>query len=93
MGMYRIKTTKRTEKDIEAHKKSGQRILMDRVEQIFKELKIHPEFGIGKPKKMKKDPLERWSRNIDDKNRITYQIDDINLVVTVLTAKGHYDDK
>jgi len=52
--MYRIETTKRTDKDIEAHKKSGQKILMERIRQIFKELKLHPEIGIGKPKKLKK---------------------------------------
>jgi len=91
--MYRLKTTKRADKEIEAHKQSGQKILVDRIKQIFKELKLHPEIGIGKPEKLKNDPQERWSRRINEKNRITYQIDDVNLVVTVLSAIGHYDDK
>jgi len=64
--MYRIKTTKRAEKEFEAHKKSGQRILMERIQEILKELKLHPETGIGKPEKLKNDKKERWSRRINE---------------------------
>ena len=93
MGMYRIKTTKRADKDLESHKKSGQKILMERIKQIMKELKLHPETGIGKPKKLKHDKKGRWSRHIDDKNRIIYQIKESEVIVIVFSAMGHYDDK
>ncbi|MBR3442404.1 MAG: type II toxin-antitoxin system YoeB family toxin [Bacteroidaceae bacterium] len=35
----------------------------------------------------------RWSRRITDKHRLVYTIDDDKVIVLVLTAYGHDDDK
>ncbi|MDR3133041.1 MAG: type II toxin-antitoxin system YoeB family toxin [Prevotellaceae bacterium] len=34
-----------------------------------------------------------WSRRITRKDRLVYRIDDDKVIVLILTAKGHYDDK
>ena len=91
--MYKVDISPDAKKHLEVHKKSGQEIVMKRIDRIFKELKLHPESGIGKPKKLKNDPQERWSRRIDKKKRMTYQINENEVIVLVISAKGHYDDK
>ena len=46
--------------------------------------------GIGKPEKLKYS--ENWSRRIDEKNRLIYQIDE-NGYLYIKSCKGHYKDK
>ena len=90
---YRISTSKEAEEHVLIYKKAGNKIALERIVRIIEELKVHPEFGIGKPKKLKNNKGEFWSRRIDDKNRIIYQIDEVDSVVYILRAIGHYDDK
>ena len=45
--------------------------------------------GIGKPEPLKHRP--GYSRRIDDKNRLLYDIDWLQNIV-VLSCKGHYED-
>ncbi|MCH5308145.1 MAG: type II toxin-antitoxin system YoeB family toxin [Prevotella sp.] len=35
----------------------------------------------------------QWSRRITQKHRLVYEIHDAEVVVLVLTAYGHYDDR
>ena len=43
----------------------------------------------GKPERLKYRPA--WSREIDDKNRLIYDVSENNLYI--YSCKGHYDDK
>ena len=45
--------------------------------------------GIGKPERLKY--IKAWSREIDEKNRLTYDI--INNQLVLYTCRGHYDDR
>jgi toxin YoeB len=45
--------------------------------------------GIGKPERLKYKKV--WSREIDEKNRLTYDI--LNNQLVLYTCRGHYDDK
>jgi len=45
--------------------------------------------GIGKPERLKH--LKCWSREIDDKNRLTYDI--INNQLVLYACRSHYGDK
>ena len=45
--------------------------------------------GIGKPERLKHK--KAWSREIDDKNRLTYDV--LNNQLVLYTCRGHYDDK
>lgn len=57
------------------------------------ELKEHPHTGIGKPEPLSGNRAGQWSRRISKKHRLVYEIHDTEVVVLVLTAYGHYEDK
>ena len=57
------------------------------------ELHIHPQTGTGHPEPLRGDSLGQWSRRITKKHRLVYQILNREVIVLVLTAYGHYDDK
>jgi toxin YoeB len=42
---------------------------------------------------MKHKEKEIWTRRIDKKNRMTYEIENDIVTVSVISAMGHYDDK
>ena len=48
--------------------------------------------GLGHPEPLKYDLSDRWSRTIDDKNRLVYKVTDDNKL-EIYHCKGHYDDK
>ena len=48
--------------------------------------------GIGHPEPLKNNFSGKWSREIDDKNRLVYKILENNRV-EIYQCKGHYDDK
>ncbi|MCR4994157.1 MAG: Txe/YoeB family addiction module toxin, partial [Bacteroidales bacterium] len=57
------------------------------------ELKVHPKTGTGKPEALKGDRNGQWSREITKKHRLIYEIHETEVVVIVLTAYGHYNNK
>ena len=61
--------------------------------KLISELYEHPTFGIGKPKVLTGDLAGKWSRRITHKHRLVYEIFDEEVVVLVISAYGHYDDK
>ena len=79
LGMQRLKYD-----EPKAFKKLG---------KLLEELMEHPRTGTGKPEQLKGDRSGQWSRRITDKHRLVYKINDMEVVVLVLTAYGHYDDK
>ena len=64
-----------------------------KVQGFIEELKQHPRTGTGHPEPLKGDQAGAWSRRITKKHRLVYEIHDTKVVVLVLTAYGHYDDK
>jgi addiction module toxin, txe/yoeB family len=55
---------------------------------------VSPKKGIGKPEALKGyGEREVWSRRINDKHRLVYEIFEQESEVKILTAFGHYDDK
>lgn len=60
---------------------------------LIAELYEHPTTGTGKPKMLKGDLSGKWSRRITQKHRLVYEIIDNEVVVLVISAYGHYDDK
>ena len=61
--------------------------------KLIAELYDHPKTGTGKPKPLGGDRAGQWSRRITDKHRLIYEIHEHEVVVLVLAAYGHYDDK
>jgi len=58
---------------------------------LLKELTIHPRTGTGKPEFCKYE--KKWSRRINQKHRLTYTINDVAVIVSVISVLGHYDNK
>ena len=61
--------------------------------RLIDELREHPTTGTGHPEPLRGDRVGQWSRRITDKHRLVYQIYETEVVVLVLTAFGHYEDK
>ena len=91
--IYEIKYMPEAINDIAELKKSDIQSY-DKVIKLIKELHEHPRIGTGKPELMKYGKLKGlWSRRITGKHRLVYSIKDSEIVVLVLSAKRHYDDK
>ena len=61
--------------------------------RFIEELREHPKPGTGHPEPLKGDRNGQWSREITKKHRLIYEIYDTEVVVLILTAYGHYNDK
>ena len=57
------------------------------------ELREHPRTGTGHPEQLKGNRSDQWSRRITERHRLVYEIRDTEVVVLVLTAYGHYDER
>lgn len=93
MERYSIEVQLKAKKQLSDIYKSGNKKDIKRIEQIFVELGIHPESGIGQPEQLKYELSGFWSRRINARDRIIYKIDKDRVIVTVLSAKGHYLDR
>lgn len=85
--MYEIEFSKEAVKHVLVMRKSSP--------QLFKKLeKLLDESytGTGHPEQLKF--LQGvWSRQLDKKNRIRYIVNETTIVVFIVSALGHYDDK
>lgn len=64
---------------------------LKKINALLKDIQRHPFDGEGKPEPLKDDMSGLWSRKINDKDRLVYQIDKHG--ITVLQCKCHYSDK
>ncbi len=93
MGKYIIELTDTAKKDLQFHKKSGNKASIKKIETILMELSINPYSGTGQPEELKYDLKGFWSRRINQKDRMIYTVNDNTVVVEVISAMGHYADK
>jgi len=70
---------------------SEDRKTLKRINQILKNITRSPYEGIGKPEALRGDLSGFWSRRIDDKHRIVYEI--AGGQCCIIQCKGHYGDK
>ena len=89
---YQLSYTERAKEDL-------MRLLKDEPAAYRKALSLiaevceHPRTGTGKPEQLRGEPCSRWSRRITKKHRLVYEIRDHEILIIVLTAYGHYEDK
>lgn len=74
--MYKVEILPQADTDIRAYQKAGNSVALRKIQDIIKELRIHPTSGKGKPERLKHELKGYWSRRIDKKNRIIYRIDE-----------------
>ncbi len=93
MGKYTVEISSKARKELQAHYKSGNKSVIRKIEQIFLELSITPYEGTGNPEPLKYQLAGYWSRRINRKDRVIYKVYEARVVVLVVSAIGHYDDK
>jgi len=79
---------------ITTYSEGGNQQILAKIAAFLKELRVSPKKGTGKPEALKGyGEREVWSRRINDKHRLVYEILEEEREVKILTAFGHYDDK
>ena len=91
MGKYNVDFKETAKIEILKIKKSGDSSSIKKLEKIILELEDNPKTGTGNPEQLKYNLSGFWSRRINKKDRLIYEIieEPENLVV-VVSALGHY---
>lgn len=90
--IYRIDIKERAEYDLLRLAKEEPKAFL-KAQSLIEELKEHPKTGTGHPEPLRGDRAGQWSRHISKKHRLVYEIRETEVIVLVLTAYGHYEDK
>ncbi len=92
--MYSIEISSAALEDLKKIQKSGNKKVIDKVNQLILEIAWNPREGTGKPEMLKNLVGEVWSRRINQKDRLVYEIFETSEhSVVVLQMLGHYKDK
>jgi addiction module toxin, txe/yoeB family len=89
---YSIEFSKDVLRTLKKWKKSNP-ISYKKFYSVLEELEEHPRTGTGHPEALKGHHDMTYSRRISAHDRIIYCIDDDQVIVLVVAAEGHYDDK
>ena len=90
---YSLEFSKIALKDIEKHKKAGDKPTLKRIEKLLNELRENPTIGTGQPELLKHSLGGLYSRRINKKHRLIYSIKEEIVTVYILSAHSHYGDK
>lgn len=93
MGKFVIELTDTAKEHLRQHKKAGNQATIKKIDSILKDLSNHPYSGVGQPEPLKHELTGFWSRRINSKDRMIYIVDDYTVIVEVISAMGHYNDK
>ncbi len=88
--IFTVKFEGKALSDIKKITKSGKQSDIKKLEDILEELKIHPLIGTGHPEPLKHHLSGYWSRRLNKKDRLIYQILEDEVIVVVVSALGHY---
>jgi len=82
----------RAVEDLKFWKRSGNKIIQQKIEKLIIAIQQNPYEGIGKPEPLKYDLLGAWSRRITQEHRLVYEINERNelVILNILSVKGHY---
>jgi len=70
------------------HWQKTDRQVLNRINQLIREIQREPFRGIGKPEPLKHGFAGYWSRRITDEHRIVYKIHDDSVLIAQL--RYHY---
>jgi len=63
---------------------------LKKINDLLKDISISPYDGIGKPEELRGKLSGKWSRRINEKDRIVYSVNEES--ITIYQCKGHYTD-
>lgn len=89
---FELEFSKKATKQIKDLKKSDAQGYK-KVIILLNEIIENPEFGVGEPERLKGNLSGYWSRRINKKDRLIYRINNEEVYVYIISAKGHYGDK
>ena len=79
--------------DIQKHKESGQKKIIKKIASFLSELEENPTQGTGQVERLKHyGERSVWSRRIDQKHRLVYEVFEEEKRVELLSAYGHYNE-
>ena len=90
--IYRVEIKASAQEDLFRLAKSEPKAF-EKAQRFIEELREHPKTGTGHPEPLKGKPEGHWSRQISRKHRLVYRIYETEVVVLVIAAYGHYEDK
>ena len=90
--IYRVEIKETAQEDLFRLAKNEPKAF-EKAQRFIEELREHPKTGTGHPEPLKGKPEGRWSRQISKKHRLVYRIYETEVVVLVIAAYGHYEDK
>ncbi len=84
--------TPRAAEDLKFCKRSGDKIIQNKIEKLLEAIQENPYEGIGKPEPLKYKLTGAWSRRITEEPRLVYEVNDKNeiVILTIFSLKGHY---
>ena len=74
------------------HWQTEDRRTLNKINKLIADIIRTGNEGIGHPEPLKGDMSGKWSREIDEKNRLIYKILEDNRV-EIYQCQGHYDDE
>ena len=80
-------------RDFAFHDKAGNQATIKRIDRILKELETTPFVGIGNPHELSYDYSGRWSRHLNKKDVLIYEVNETEKIVQIYSARYHYLDK
>ncbi len=86
---YKIAFTPQAMEDFNYWKSSNPK-MTEKIKALLRELQEHPFTGTGKPEPLKYQFSGAWSRRINHKDRLVYQVDGEVVTVFVLAMRYHY---
>lgn len=89
--MYKVRFYHSAEEQLRRMAKSDPKSLK-KVQEFVSQLSDNPRVGTGKPERLKGYEVETWSRRINKKDRLIYEIRDMEVLVLVVSVQGHYEE-
>lgn len=93
MNNYKLIITDEAKRDLASFARSGDKSSAKKANNLLNELREHPYTGTGKPEPLRGNWSGYWSRRINKKDRLIYAVEEDRVIVTVVQAKEHYDEK
>jgi toxin YoeB len=93
MGKFRVQIEDTARYQLKKIYKSGDKATIKKIEKILLELEDHPKTGTGQPEALKHQLTGYWSRQINKKDRMIYEISEQLVLVSIVELLSHYGDK
>lgn len=87
-GKFKIIFTEQAITHLSFWHKSGNKIIIKKIEQLIESIADTPTEGIGKPELLKYELAGKYSRRINHEHRVVYKI--VEHTIYILSLKGHY---